>query len=148
MGLSVRDDPKKAVDVAGRAWGTPVGGLALSVTLKRREDADELATVSAAIHNCSVEPKRVMTRGWLHFFQVSVTGPDGGAVAPTPYGRELLKPERQLALFEVVLAPGEAIEADIPIGSIFQMRKGKFRVQASGEVPGGRAVSNELPVDA
>ena len=34
MGLSVRDDPKKLVDIAGRQWGEAIDGLALSVILK------------------------------------------------------------------------------------------------------------------
>lgn len=146
MGLSVRDDPKKVVDVAHRDWGEAVNGLALSVQMKPREDEDELATVSAAIHNRSTETRRLTTRGWLNFFQVSVTGADGTPAEPTAYGRELLKPERQPAPAEVILAPGEAVEADIPVGSIFQMRRGVFRVRASGEVPGGRAVSNEIRI--
>jgi hypothetical protein len=148
MGLSVRDDPKKVVDVAGRTWGEPVGGLALSVVLKRAEDPDELATVSVALHNRSLEIKRLMTRGWLNFFDVSVVGPDGALVPPTPYGSELMKPERRPPLAEVVLAPGEAIEADIPIGSLFEMRGGQFQVKAVCEAPddGGLIASNEVQV--
>lgn len=146
MGLTVRDDPRKVVDVAARAWGAPVDGLALSVLLKPKEDAAELATVSVAIHNRGMEVRRLMTRGWLHFFQVSVVGEDGSAAVLTPYGRESMKPERQPVETEVTLAPGDAIEADIPIGSIYQMRKGRYQVQASAEVPGGFVVSNEIGI--
>jgi hypothetical protein len=149
MGLSVRDDPKKVVDVAGRTWGEPLNGLALSVLRKPKEDADELTTVSVAIVNQASEAQRLTTRGWLNFFQVSVVGSDGVVSALTPYGRELMKPERQPAPQEVVLAPGEAIEADIPIGSIFQMSKGPFQVQATCAAPGGgRATSNQIQVEA
>jgi hypothetical protein len=147
MGLSVRDDPKKEVDIAGRTWGEPVNGLALSVLLKTKEDDAELATVTVAIHNRGAETRRLSTRGWLHFFQMSVVGADGEAAALTPYGRELMKPERQAAPSEVVLDPGEAMEADIPVGSLFQMRKSPFRVQATCEVPGGQALSNEIRID-
>ncbi len=147
MGLSVRDDPKKVVDVAGRAWGEPVNGLALSVLLTPKQDPDQLATVAVAIHNRAAEERRMTTCGWLNFFQVAVTGADGAAVGLTPYGRELMKPERQPAPSPVVLAAGEALEADIPIGSIFQMRRGSYRVKASCETPdGGRMTSNEILV--
>jgi hypothetical protein len=148
MGLSIRDDPKKVVDVAGRAWGEPVNGLALSVLLTPKQDADQLPTVSVAIHNRTAEARRLTTRGWLNFFRVSVLAPDGVAAEVTPYGRELMKPERQPAPSEIVLAPGEAIEADIPIGSIFQMRRGQYNVQATCETPGGLIASNEIQVKA
>ena len=147
MGLTVRDDPKKVVDIAGRTWGEPVNNLALSVLLTPKQDAEQLATVSVAIHNRAPHEQRLTTRGWLNFFRVSVVSPDGAAAALTPYGRELMKPERQPAPSEVVLASGEAIEADIPIGSIFQMRKGQYRVQATCEAPiGGLIKSNEIQV--
>lgn len=146
MGLGVSDDPKKEVDIAGRQWGEVVGGFALSVQLKRKEDPAELDTVSAAIHNRSGAAQKITTRGWLNYFEISIAGPDGTAAATTPYGRELLKPERQPAPAEITLAPGEAIEADIPVGSIYQMKHGPFRVQASAEVPGGRVFSNEISI--
>jgi hypothetical protein len=147
MGLTVRDDPRKVVDIAGRTWGQPVEGLALSVILKPREDTDELPTIVVAILNQTNEIRRFTIRGWLNFFQVSVNGADGAAAPLTPYGRELFKPERQAAPSEVVLAPGEATEADIPIGSIFHLRKGQYCVQATSEAPaGGQIASNEIQI--
>jgi len=149
MGRSVRDDPKKAVYVAGREWGEPVKGLALSVLLKSRLHDDELPTICVAIHNRSAETQHLTTRGWLSYFHIAVTGPDGVAVGMTPYGRELMKPERMPLASEVALTPGEAVEADIPIGSIFDMRRGQFRVAASCDVPGGGTIrSNEIQVKA
>jgi hypothetical protein len=145
MGLSVRDDPKKEVDIAGRAWGAPVDGLALSILHTPNERSDGLATVSVAIHNRGAAPLRLTTRGWLYFFQVSVVG-GGTAAELTPYGRELMKPERQPAPRVVVLAPGEAVEADIPIGSIYRMLTGTYRVRASCEARGGRVESNEIVI--
>jgi hypothetical protein len=151
MGFSVRDDPKNVVDIAGRAWGEPVCGLALSVALKLQEDPDALPAISVAIHNRSAETQRLMTRGWLHFFSLSVINPDGAATPLTSYGAQLMKLERQPPLSAVTLAPGEAIEADIPIGAIYGMRPtggtGTFRVKASCETPGGdRITSNEILV--
>ena len=147
MGLTVRDDPKKVVDIVGRAWGEPVNGFALSVLLKTKEDDDQLPAISVAIHNRSSETQRLTTRGWLSFFRISVVAPDGAVAALTPYGVESMKPERQPAPSEVILGPGEAIEADIPIGSIFRMPKGQFQVQATCETPGSeRITSNEILV--
>lgn len=152
MGLSVRDDPKKVVDLAGREWGEPVNGLALSVLVSERKHDDEPPVVSVAIHNQSKETRRLTTRGWLSFFRMSVTSPDGAVAAITPYARELMKPERLPAPSEVVLAPGEALEADIPIGLLFEMRFGmgrEFRVQANCDAPGGGTIaSNRIAVKA
>lgn len=150
MGLSVRDDPKKEVDVAGRIWGESVNGLALSVLLKTKEDPDELPAISTAILNRGPETKRLVTHGWMNFFHVSLVGPDGAAASLTSYGAELMKPERQPALAEVVLAPGDAVEADIPIGSVYRMRRGdQYRVLASCDSPDGeRVTSNEIRIQA
>jgi len=147
MGLTVRDDPKKVVDIAGRAWGEPFNGLAISIRLRTKEDEDELPAVSVAIHNRARDAQRLMTHGWLNFFHVSVVGPDGRLAELTPYGGQLMKPDRLPALSEVVLASGEAMEADIPIGSIFQMPKGRYHVLATCETPGGELItSNEIQV--
>jgi hypothetical protein len=149
MGLSVRDDPKKVVDVAGREWGEPVQGLALSVLLLQRKHDDEPASVSVAIHNRSPHEQRLLMRGWLNYFHVAVVNAQGASVAVTPYGRESMKPERLPAAGEVVLTPGEAVEADIPIGLLFEMRSGEFRVHATCEAPGGGMIaSNEIQVKA
>jgi hypothetical protein len=150
MGLGVKDDPKKVVDIAGRTWGEPAHDLALSVLLKPKEDPDELPAISVAIQNRNAVAQRLTTHGWLDFYRVSVTDPAGAAAAMTPYGRELLKPERRQTLPDITLSPGEAIEADIPIGSIFQMRKRQqYAVQVSCEAPGGsRVTSNQISVQA
>lgn len=147
MGLSVRDDPKKVVDVSGREWGEAVNGMALSVLLSERRHDDEPPSVSVAIHNRSAQVQPLMTRGWLDYFRVSVFNAQGSAVAMTSYGRERMKPERLPAPAAVTLAPGEAVEADIPIGLLFEMRRGEFRVQATCEAPGGGTIaSNQITV--
>jgi hypothetical protein len=149
MGLSVRDDPKKVVDVAGREWGEPVEALALSVLLSARKHDDEPASVSVAIHNRGPHVRRLLTHGWLNYFRVSAVNAEGVLAPMTAYGRELMKPERLPAPAEVMLASGEAVEADIPVGLLFEMRRGEFRVQATCEAPGGGVIaSNEIHVKA
>ncbi len=143
MGLSVRDDPRKEVDIAGRTWGEAVGGVALSLMRKPVEDADELPVVSAAIHNRSQSPVTFTTRGWLNFFEVSVAGTDGAAAELTPFGRESMKTERLPAASAVTLPPGEALEADIPIGALYRLGR-ENSVQVSAVLPTGQAFSNEI----
>ena len=145
MGLSVKDDPRKVVDIAGRTWGDPVDGLALSVLLKPKEDPDELPSISVAIHNRGTQARRLRMRGWLDFYEISVLNSEGGQAMPTSYGAELRKPERQPAPSEVVLNAGEATEADIPIASIYVMPRGRYRVRVSCATP-VRLVSNEVEV--
>lgn len=148
MGLTVRDDPKKVVDVAGRTWGQPVDDIALSMQLKAKEDPEELPAVSVAIRNVGAARRTLRTRGWLEFLKVTVRDSSGTDAELTSYGREITKPEHAPSPKEVELEPGEATEADIPIGSIYRM-KGKYRVQASCTTPeGGRSVSNEIEVSA
>jgi hypothetical protein len=148
MGLTVRDDPKKVVDIAGRTWGEPVDDIALSVQLRPMEDPDELPAVSVAIRNTGAARRTLRTRGWVDFFHVTVRDSSGTDAALTSYGRELLKPEHRQSHAEVELEPGEAVEADIPIGSIYRM-KGMYRVRAScATAEGGRAISNEIEVNA
>ncbi|HWC00988.1 MAG TPA: hypothetical protein VG672_29980 [Bryobacteraceae bacterium] len=148
MGLTVRDDPKKVVDVASRVWGEPVDGIALSLQLRAKEDPDELPAVSVAIRNVGQTARTLRTRGWLDYFDVAVRDSSGADAELTSYGRELMKPEHAQAPVEVELEPGKATEADIPIGSIYRM-KGAYGVQASCETPEGRrAISNKLEVSA
>jgi hypothetical protein len=146
MGLSVKDDPRKVVDIASRAWGEPVNGLALSVLLKLKEDPDELPTVAVAIHNRGGQARHLQMRGWLNFYEVSVLNSGGAQAMLTPYGAELGKPERLPAPSEVVLPAGEATEADIPIASIFAMPRGRYRVRVSCAAP-EHLTSNEVQVD-
>ncbi len=148
MGLTVRDDPKKVVDVAGRTWGEPVDDISLSMQLRAKEDPEELPAISVAIRNVGATRRTLRTRGWLEFLNVTVRDSTGRDAELTSYGREVTKPEHAKPAAEMELEPGEAVEADIPIGSIYRM-KGMYRVQASCATPeGGRPVSNEIEVSA
>ena len=144
LGLTVRDDAPKTVDIAGRKWGEPVGGLTLSIQQIRKEDPAQLPAISAAVRNVSSELRRLELPGWLVFYSVQITGPNGEHAGLTAFGRELLKPERHQRRTVLDLASGQAVETDIPIASIYDMRAaGEYRVQISAKVPeGGVAVSN------
>jgi hypothetical protein len=149
MGLTMRDDPPKVVDVANREWGMPRAGFALSIQQVPREDPSALPALSVALRNVSAEPKRFTVPGWLFFYRIEITGLDGTPVPMSPFGRQLLKPERNTERVDVSLAPGEATEAVIPIGSIFSMSaKGSYSVIAACEPPsgGGRLESNRITV--
>jgi len=131
MGLSVRDGPPKVVDLTIRSWGEQAAGLVLSVHDIPREDADALPRISVVIRNTGSERKTFTVPGWLFFYDVEVRLADGSVAPVSPFGRELLKPERRTERLEIALAPGEFQEAEIPIGSIFNLRaRGRYTVKA------------------
>lgn len=148
LGLTVRDDVPKTVDIAGREWGEPIDGLVLSVQQIRKEDPAQWPSISAAIRNVSGEQRRFEIPGWLLFYSIEITGPDGQRAGSTAFGRELLKPERHQRRIVVDLGSGQALETDIPIGSIFEMRtSGEYLVRISVSLPeGGVAVSNSIAI--
>jgi hypothetical protein len=126
MGLAVKDDPPKTIDLAGREWGEAAGGLALSIRALPREDPDQLPAISVVLRNISPERKRFTTSGWLFFYRVEIDAP------LTTFGRELLKPERNTSRLEVSLGAGEATETEIPVGTLYDLReKRSYRLRAS-----------------
>jgi hypothetical protein len=151
MGLIVRDDPPKVVDLTAREWGAAVEGLALSIREIPHADPDARAAVSVVLRNVAAAPKSLTVPGWLFFyrFEIRDNGRSGGAPAPmTPFGRELLKPARRTERLEVRLAPGDATETQVPIGSIFNMPdKRRNLVRASCEPFEGVVLqSNEITI--
>jgi len=148
MGLIVRDDPPKTIDMTGRAWGEAWSGLALSIREIRKEDPGQLAAISVVMRNAGGDPKRFSVPGWLFFYEVNVVGPDGCVVPLTGYGRELTKPERRAETVELSLAPGDATETDLPVATLYDMRRpGEYRVLVSCLLPDGALVqSNEIVI--
>ena len=137
MGLSVRDDPKRVIDPAARVWGDPVDGFALSI--------DPMPDgLSVVIRNIGTSPRTLVVPGWLSFFRIEMEAP------LTPFGRELLKPERQTERVTVTLAPGELAETQIPLGALFALReKASYKVRVSCTLPDGNtAFSNFATITA
>jgi len=149
MGLSVRDDPKRVVDPETRQWGSPVDGFALSIeSVLLREDRSVMSNLSVVLRNVSAASKSLVVPGWLFFFHVEMTGPDGTPVPVSSFGGELLKPSRRTERIDVTLAPGALTETQIPVGSIFEMRaKGEYQIEAWCELPGeARLQSNQISI--
>jgi hypothetical protein len=148
MGLMARADPPKVIDLTGREWGAPVDGFVLSVRQLKKEDPDQLAVVSVVLKNQGGEAKLLTIPEWLFFYQLGVLAPDGSIEPLSPYGRQLLRPERKMEKIELKLAPGGASETELPIGSLYPMRaRGDYRVTVSCRLPdGARLTSNETIV--
>ena len=142
MGLVLRDDPPKVIDMAGREWGETVDGLALSIREIRGEGSQERAVLSVVIRNLGSERKTIAVPGWMFFYELEPSLP------LTAYGRQLLKPERKTERIEVTLGAGDAKETDLPLGALYDIRdRDKCRLRVSCKLPdGARLVSNEIVV--
>ena len=148
MGLSVRDDPPKVVDLTIREWGEARNGFELSILSLPREDPDALPRLSVVIRNVGQGEKRLAVPGWLFFYRTEVRQADGAVIPLSPFGRELTKPDRSTERIEIGLAPGEFHETEIPIGSMFGLRaKGGYRVTVACQTgPGEDTVSNQIQI--
>lgn len=150
LGLVLRDDPPKVVDLTGREWGAAANGFALSIRQIPKQDQDEQAVISVVIRNLGSERKTFMVPGWMFFYEVEITAQDGSEVARTFYGNQFLKTERKTERLEVSLAAGEARETDFPLGALYAMRRGEsYRASVRCKLNGGIvATSNEIVVRA
>ena len=148
MGLIVTDDPPNVVDLTRREWGPSAGGFALSIHQTPNADPEAQAAISAVLRNVSETATRMTLPGGLFFYKLNIVGQDGGPIPMSPFGRELLKPERNTERVDLRLAPGEVTETQIPIGNIFSLRhKGTYRAQACCELPDGtQLLSNEIAI--
>jgi hypothetical protein len=140
MGLVIRDDPPKVIDMAGREWGEAVDGLVLSVRELPREDAGSVAGISVVMKNGGAEAKTLSVEDWTHYFEVE-------NLELTPYGRMLFGEAGKQS--NLTLDPGGAVEAELPIGRIYNVRSpGVYAIQVRCELPGeGRELrSNRIEI--
>jgi hypothetical protein len=137
MGLTVKDDRPKVIDVVNREWGEPAGGLAFSIKEAAKEDPRQPPVLSVVLRNVGSERRLLSIPGWLFFCQIETGAP------LTAYGRELPKPERRTEKIDFALGPGDATEADLPIGLLYEMRApGTYTVRVSCQLPEGIPLSS------
>lgn len=145
MGLVIRDDPPKVIDMTGRAWGPPIDGIALSIRTMPRDSPHDPAVLSIVIRNNGTAEKRFTVPGWMFFYHAEVTRRNGLPAPLTAYGKQVLKPERQSEKIEVRFSPGDAQETDLPVAALYEMREGgPFKVVVSCQWPDGILRSNEI----
>jgi hypothetical protein len=142
MGLILRDDPPKVIDMKGREFGAAVDGLELSIREFPKEDPREQPVLSVVIRNREREKKIFTVPGWLFFYEVQIDAPLSG------YGDQVLKPERKTERFEITLAANEAKETDVPLGLLYELRAGgEYRARVSARLADGAVLtSNEIVV--
>ncbi len=137
MGLTVRDDPPKVIDVAARTWGRPVDDFALSIEQLPQDDPQTPPTLSVVIRNVSANAQTLTVPGWLHFYRIEIDA------ELSPFGRQLLKPERATERITITLKPGEPSETQVPVGAMFSLRRGvSYPASVSCTLPNGAVLTS------
>jgi hypothetical protein len=141
MGLVIRDDPPKVIDMTGREWGEAAEGLALSIRELKREDPGQVAGISIVMKNGGTNPKTFQVPPWIFSYKV-----DG--VDLSPYGRQLMSSDQKVKNIEVSLGPGDAIESDLPVATLYNMRAaGSYKIGVSCRLPDETILrSNEIVI--
>ena len=141
MGLVIRDDPPKVIDMTGREWGEAVDGLALSIRELKREEPRQVAGISVVMKNGGTHPKTLDVPPWIFYYEIE-------GLELTPYGRQSMNQDRKAKNIEVTLRPGDAIETDLPIATIYKIRAvGVYKVEVSCRLPDGSVLrSNEIVI--
>jgi hypothetical protein len=138
MGLVLRDDPPKVIDMTGRVWGAAVNGLALSIRELPRDDESRVTGISVVIRNAAAEP-RTLDGPLAAFYEVE-------GLTPSAYGRQLANSSAQPASSPVTLLSGDAIETELPVATTHDIRSaGDHSLRVSCKLPGGAVLcSNSL----
>ncbi|MDP9054911.1 MAG: hypothetical protein M3N93_11515 [Acidobacteriota bacterium] len=141
MGLVLRDDPPRVIDMKGRVWGEPVEGLMLSIRELPRDNEHGVAGISVVMKNESPRAKTLRVRPLVFFYRI-----EGLDLAP--YGRQFMSSQAGNETAEVNLPAKGAIETDLPLGAIYNLRSaGTYTVRVSCGLPGGELLrSNDLAI--
>jgi hypothetical protein len=132
-GLMMKDDDPLEVRDPDRQWGAQSGGLMLSAKAKGKR-------LSVVIKNAGPQEIREKIPGWLFFYHLEISGNP----PLTNFGKQALDPRRNDRQTDLVLTPAKAIEAEIPVDSLYDLGETSHRVTASCEVAGTKLVSNEV----
>jgi hypothetical protein len=134
-GLMMKDDDPLEVRDPDREWGQQSGGLVLSAKAKGKR-------LSVVIKNVGAQEIRETIPEWLFFYHLDISGDP----PLNTFGKHALDPQRSTRRTELVLTQAKAIEAEIPVDSLYDLGNVPHRVKASCELAGTRLVSNEVTI--
>jgi hypothetical protein len=134
-GLIMKDDEPIEKRDPNREWGPAMDGLRLSAKARGRR-------LSMVIQNAGSREIREKIPEWLFFYKLDIE--------PEPplstFGKHALDPNRSSRPADLVLTPSKAIEAEIPVESLYQLGPVTYRVKASCVIAGIRLESNEVVI--
>jgi len=141
MGLIVRADPARQIHTEGLQWGEAVDGMMLSIREIPKEDPDQLPAISAVMKNTGTKTYNLTIPGWMFFYRVETTAP------LSAFGRQLLRPENRKEKMDIVVGPGDATRTDVPVGSMYEMRRGDYPVELTCTLQDGTVLrSNRIVI--
>ncbi len=135
-GLMMKDDEPLEVRDPDRKWGPQSGGLMLSAKARGKR-------LSVVIKNAGTQEIREKIPGWLFFYHLSISGNP----PLTNFGKHALDSKRNDRQTDLVLTPGNALEAEIPVDSLYDLGRTSHRVTVSCEIAGIQVVSNEVTIE-
>ena len=135
LGLAMKDDEPLEVRDPDRQWGPQSGGLMLSAKARGQR-------LSMVIRNAGTEEIRHNIPAWLFFYRLNISGDP----PLTSFGKQALDPRRNDRSTDLVLTPGNSIETEIPVDSLYELGETSHRVTASCEIAGTALVSNEVTI--
>jgi hypothetical protein len=135
LGLAMKDDEPIEKRDPNRLWGPQSDGLMLSAKARGKR-------LSVVIKNAGTREIREKVPAWLFFYQLNISGNP----PLTNFGKQALNPVRADRQTDLVLAPRAAIDAEIPVDSLYDLGQTSHRVTVSCEIAGIKLDSNEVTI--
>ena len=134
-GLAMKNDESLEERDPDREWGPRSGDLMLSAKARGKR-------LSVVIKNAGNLEIRETIPDWLFFYHLEISG----APSLSAFGQHALDPKRIGKRTELILTPAKAIEAEIPVDSLYNLGPGAHRIHASCDLAGSHLVSNEVTI--
>jgi hypothetical protein len=135
-GLVMKDDEPVETRDPDRQWGPASDGLMLSAKPKGQR-------LSVVLKNSGTEEIRANIPNWLFFYQLDISPPP----PLNNFGKQALDPKRNDRRNEIILPSGKAIETELPVDSLYNLDRARYRIRVSCEMAGRRLVSNEVALE-
>lgn len=129
-----------------RSWGPEVDGFSISIAANSvKPTPDDPLRIEIALRNTGATPREISVRPWLIFFPIQISDSEGHPASLNKFGQRQMEAAQATGARPLTLPGGETLEADIPIGALYNWRPGTIYT-LYGHCLAGRAISNELEI--